>query len=284
MCVPGTAEVVRRRFEEEGLAPIEAPRITRRHALVAGAAAALTAVAPTRALASTTPTKRLQDLTHVFSENFPLFLGAPVQTERAVVVTVPVNGFYAQKWTFWEHSGTHMDAPAHFIANGRQSPEITPHELIVPIVVIDISAKVPANPDALVSPDDLIRFERRHGRIPDGALVCEHSGWESRAGSVEAYRNVGSDGLQHFPGFGKAAVDWLLANRNISGIGVDTMSLDHGASTTFDTHLTILGANKYGVENLKNLSKIPPRGATIYIGLIPWSQGSGGPLRAIARW
>jgi kynurenine formamidase len=80
------------------------------------------------------------------------------------------------------------------------------------------------------------------------------------------------------------AVDWLLANRNISAIGVDTMSLDHGASATFDTHLTILGANKYGVENLKNLSKIPPRGATVYIGLIPWSQGSGGPLRAIARW
>jgi kynurenine formamidase len=207
-----------------------------------------------------------------------------VQTTRQEVVTVPENGFYAQKWSFWEHSGTHMDAPAHFIADGRQSPEITLEELIVPIVVVDISARVPADADAVVVPSDLVAFERRHGRIPDGALVAMYSGWETRAGSVDAYRNVGADGLQHFPGFSAAGVRWLLANRRITGIAVDTMSLDHGRSTTFETHLTLLGADRYGLENLRNLSAIPRRGATAYVGLIPWKEGSGGPCRVIARW
>lgn len=284
MCLPGTAEVVRERFECEGAPPIEAARVSRRHALLAGGAALLAASTPGRALASGASTNRRRDLTHVYSETFPLFLGAPIPTERAVVVTVPANGFYAQRWSFWEHSGTHMDAPAHFIADGRHSPEITLEELIVPIVVVDISAKVPGNADATATPDDLIAFERRHGRIPKGALVCIYSGWESRAGSVTAYQNVGPDGLQHFPGFGAEATSWLLANREITGIGVDTMSLDPGASTTFSTHLTILGANRYGIENLRNLGTIPPRGATAYIGLIPWKNGSGGPLRAIATW
>ena len=278
MCAPGTVETVRRRADAEGI------RFDRRTALLAGAGAAVAGVFSGTAFGSTTQTKRSVDLTHVYSETFPLFLGAPVETTREVIVTVPENGFYAQKWSFWEHSGTHMDAPAHFIANGRQSPEITLEELVIPIVVIDISARVPADPDAEVVPSDLMAFERRHGRIPDGALVAMYSGWETRAGSVDAYRNVGADGLQHFPGFSAAGVRWLLANRRITGIAVDTMSLDHGRSTTFETHLTLLAANRYGLENLRNLSAIPRRGATAYVGLIPWKEGSGGPCRVIARW
>jgi kynurenine formamidase len=277
MCAPGTVETVRRRADAEGI------RFDRRAALLAGAGAAVAAALPARAGAAST--NRRVDLTHVYSENFPLFLGAPVPTTREVVVTVVPNGFYAQKWSFWEHSGTHMDAPAHFIANGRQSPEITLEELIVPIVVIDISQRVSAgNADAVVLPGDLAGFEHGHGRIPRGALVAMYSGWETRAGSVDAYRNVGGDGLQHFPGFSAHAVEWLLENRQITGIGVDTMSLDPGNSTTFQAHLTLLGANKYGVENLRNLSQIPARGATAYVGLIPWRFGSGGPCRVVAAW
>jgi kynurenine formamidase len=278
MCLPGTVETVRRRADEEGV------RFDRRTALLAGAGAALAAALPGRALAANTPTNRLQDLTHVFREGFPMFLGAPPAPDREVLVTVPANGFYGQRWTFWEHTATHMDVPAHFVENGRTSPELTPEELIVPAAVVDISAKAASDPDALVTPDDLRGFERRHGRIPKGAVVCMYSGWESRVGSEAAYRNVGADGLQHFPGFAKAAVDWLLAEREITGIGVDTLSLDHGRSTTFDTHLTLLSANRYGIENLANLAKIPPRGATLFVGLIPWEEGSGGPARVLARW
>jgi len=279
MCLPGTIETVRARVEQEGV-----PRLDRRAALLGAAGVALAATLPGRALGSTTPTNRLQDLTHVFREGFPMFLGAPPAPDREVLVTVPANGFYGQRWTFWEHTGTHLDVPAHFIADGRQSPEIPLEELVRPLVVIDISARAASDPDAVVLPGDLVAFERRHGRIPRGAVACMYSGWESRVGSEAVYRNVGADGLQHFPGFGKAAVEWLLVERDIAGIGVDTLSLDHGASTTFDTHLTVLGADRYGIENLANLANVPPRGATIVVGLIPWEHGSGGPARAFARW
>lgn len=279
MCLPGTIETVRERVEQEGV-----PRLDRRAALLGAAGVALAATLPGRALGSTKPTNRLQDLTHVFREGFPMFLGAPPAPDREVLVTVPANGFYGQRWTFWEHTGTHLDVPAHFIADGRQSPEIPLEELVRPLVVIDISARAASDPDAVVLPGDLVAFERRHGRIPRGAVACMYSGWESRVGSEAAYRNVGADGKQHFPGFGKAAAEWLLAERDIAGIGVDTLSLDHGASTTFDTHLTVLGADRYGIENLANLAKVPPRGATIVVGLIPWEHGSGGPARVFARW
>jgi len=203
---------------------------------------------------------------------------------RRTLVTIPENGFYAQEWTFAEHSGTHMDAPGHFTLGGRLSPEITPQELMVPVVVVDISARVASNPDAVVTIEDLAAFEHRFGRIPARAVVCMYSGWESRIGSSEAYRNVGPDGRFHFPGFGIDAVEWLLQNRDFTGIGVDTLSLDNGPSQTFDVHVTLLGADHYGLENLANLKRIPPRGASAFVGLIPWEEGSGGPCRVVAGW
>jgi kynurenine formamidase len=279
MCVPGTVETVRARADAEGV------RLDRRTALLGAAAAAVAATVPGRALAAPRhSTNRLQDLTHVFREGFPSFLGAPAVIDRTVVVTVAANGFYGQHWTFWEHSCTHMDVPGHFVEGGRKSPDLVPEELIVPAVVIDISAKVPSNPDAMLTLDDVRAFERRHGRIPRRAVVCAYSGWESRVHDQALYRNVGPDGLQHFPGLSAEAADWLIDNRGVSGLGVDTMSLDPGNSTTFAAHLTILRADRYGIENLANLAKIPPRGATLYVGLIPWEEGSGGPARIIAAW
>jgi kynurenine formamidase len=143
---------------------------------------------------------------------------------------------------------------------------------------------VASNPDAVVTPNDLQAFERRHGRIPRRALVAMYSGWERRVDDPAAFRNPGASGVLHFLGFGKRAVDWLLANRRITAIGVDTLSLDNGPSTTFDVHVTLLGRNRYGLEALANLKKIPPRGATAYVGLVPWEEGSGGPCRVIATW
>jgi len=279
MCVSGTVETVRERSEREGV-----PAISRRTVLLSGAAGALAATLPGPALAAPKRRKRnrIQDLTHLFRAGFPMYTGDP--PARETLVTIPQNGFYAQQWTFGEHSGTHMDAPGHFVIGGRLTPEIDPRELMVPIAVVNISRKAETEADAAVSVDDLIRYERRHGRIPRSALVCAYSGWESRVGDPDAYRNADSNGTYHFPGFGIDAVEWLLANRNIAGIGVDTLSLDVGASTTFDVHVTLLNADKYGVENLANLRKIPARGAEVVVGVIPWEEGSGGPCRVMARW
>jgi kynurenine formamidase len=282
MCAPGTVETVRERIEHE-----RPPRISRRAALAAGAGTALAAAFPAAATGhgrrdgTRGRRNRLVDLSHEFRDDFPAFPGAPA-TSRETAVTIPAEGFYGQVWTIWEHLCTHMDVPAHFIEGGRNSAELAIEELIAPLAVVDISRRVAREPDTVVTPDDLARFERRHGRIPRGSVVAMHSGWEARVGSAEAYRNTDAGGTMRFPGFGKDAVDWLLERRRIRGIGVDTMSLDHGSSSTFDVHLTVLGADRYGVENLRNLAKLPPRGATLYLGLIPWREGSGGPCRAFA--
>jgi len=279
MCLAGTQEEVRAHVEEEGL-----PRLSRRKLLLGGAAigaAVLSRPAVSLAGAPQGP-RRLRDLTHVFRAGFPMYTGeAPA---RETLVSIPVNGFYAQRWTFGEHSGTHMDGPGHFTLGGRLSPDITPEELFVPACVIDISDRAAVDPDVVVTVDDLRRFERRHGRIPRGAGVFMHSGWESRVNDPAAYRNLGPDGLFHFPGFGIEAVEWLLERRDIRCIGVDTLSLDNGPSQTFDVHITLLGADRYGLENLANLNRIPARGAEAAVGLIPWEEGSGGPCRVIARW
>jgi kynurenine formamidase len=280
MCVPGTLETVRERSEREGL-----PRVSRRVAVAAGAGAMTAAALPGAASADgrgrSSRREKLVDLSHVFRHDFPTFPGAPpssVSTE----VTIENQGFYGQVWTIWEHICTHMDVPAHFVVGGRTSPDLSLDELVAPVVVVDISERVAGEPDTVVTPDDLARFERRHGRIPRDAVVAMYSGWETRAGSVEAYQSMDAGGSMRFPGFGNDAVEWLIKRRRIRGIGVDTMSLDHGSSTTFDVHLTVLRADCYGVENLRNLKQLPPRGATILLGLIPWYQGSGGPCRAFA--
>ena len=264
-----------------------------RRAAVAGAGAALVGAVPLTA-ASAAPAApaasraalrsrpRMRDLTHVFRAGGPVYtFSSPA---RETLVTIQNDGFYAQQWTFAEHSGTHLDAPGHFVVGNRLADELPPDELVAPIVVIDISARAATNPDAEVLPADLRAFERRHGRIPRNAIVAMYSGWETRIDNPTAYRNVGADGLFHFPGFGIDAVEWLLENRSIRAIGVDTLSLDNGPSQSFIVHVTVLGAERYGLENLRNLGTIPRRGATAFVGLVPWEEGSGGPARVIASW
>jgi kynurenine formamidase len=283
MCVPGTEAVVRARMAEEGPPRPVGPRLTRRHAMAAAAAGAVAALAPAAPARARSSMKRVADLSHVFRDDFPLFPGAP-PTSRQTLVTVEQNGFYGQQWTIWEHAATHIDAPGHFIAGGRRTPQLTVEELVAPMAVVDISADVARDPDTAVTVDHLRRFERRHGRIARGSIVCMHSGWESRAGDPGAYLGTDGSGVLHFPGFSGEAVAWLLAERAIGGIGVDTLSLDPGPSSTFDAHLTLLGADRIGVENLRNLKAVPARGANLVVGVIPWEEGSGGPCRALALW
>ena len=278
MCLPGTVETVRGQFEREGV-----PRVDRRTLLAGGAAAALAAALPVGATAGRPAKKRFRDLTHTFREGFPVFVTGE-EPQRETIANYATDGFYAQRWTLGEHSGTHMDAPGHFVPGARLSPEITPRELFVPIVVVDISSRAAQDPDATVTIDDLRRFERRHGRIPRGALVAMDSGWAAKVGDPLAFKGGTSFPNYHFPGFGEEAAMWLADRRDVTAIGVDTMSLDPGNSLTFPVHVNFLATDRYGIENLANLDRIPPRGALAYVGLIPWEEGSGGPCRVIANW
>jgi kynurenine formamidase len=286
MCLPGTVEAVREGIEVERAAGRGGAALTRRATLAGAGAAALSALVPSRATADDDDDdrhgRRHQDLTHVFTAGFPVFTGdAPT---RRTLTTIQANGFYSQQWTFGEHSGTHVDAPGHFVAGGRLVTALRPEELFAPAAVIDISARAAADPDAVVEVRDLRRFERRHGRIPARAIVFMYSGWEERLPDVAAFKNAGPDGAFHFPGFGIDALEWLLEHRRPTGIGVDTMSLDHGASTTFDVHRRLLGADRYGVENVAHLKRIPPLGGHVVVGVVPWEEGSGGPCRLLATY
>jgi kynurenine formamidase len=278
MCLPGTVETVREQLEQQG-----GPRVDRRTLLAGGAAAALAAAVPGSALGGRPAKKRFADLTHTFREGFPVFVTGE-EPERETIATYAADGFYAQRWTLGEHSGTHMDAPGHFVPGGRLSPEIAPRELLVPLVVVDISERAEDDPDAMVTVDDLRRFERRHGRIPRRALVAMNSGWAEKIDNALEFKGGAAFPNYHFPGFSVEAALWLAENRDVTAIGVDTMSLDPGNSMTFPVHVEFLGTDRYGLENLANLDGVPPRGALAYVGLIPWEEGSGGPCRVLANW
>jgi kynurenine formamidase len=263
--------------------------VTRRAALLGGAAVAAsaavggTAQAGERAPAFSGERHGLRDLTYPLTTSFPAFTPGE-EAARRTIATIESNGYYMQEWRIIEHLGTHVDAPGHFTPGGRLAPELRPSELIVPAVVIDIAHRAARDPDTAVTIEDLRSFERRHGRIPRDAAVLMYSGWGAKVGDPDAYRGTDATGTLHFPGFDPDACEWLLRRRGIRSLGVDTLSIDPGNSTTFETHLILTGADRYGVENLANLDRIPKRGATIVVGLIPYEAGSGGQARVLASW
>ena len=261
--------------------------ISRRAALFGAAAVAGTAAFAAPAEAAAPPSfgrgRGLRDLTYPFTTGFPAF-AVGEESQRRTYVTIEDDGYYMQEWRILEHTGTHVDAPGHFTPGGRLSTELRLSELITPAVVVDISRRAARDPDAVVTVADLVAFERRHDRIPRGAAVLMHSGWGAKVGDPDAYRGTDAAGTLHFPGFSVDACEWLLRKRGIRSLGVDTLSIDPGESETFETHLALTGADRYGLENLANLNQIPAYGATIVVGLIPFEGGSGGQARIFATW
>jgi kynurenine formamidase len=256
--------------------------VTRRSLLFGASAGAVALAAPSPAAAST-GRSGLQDLTHAVTTSFPAFEPGE-EPVRRTATSIEADGYYMQEWRILEHFGTHVDAPAHFTAGGRTSEELSLAELITPLVIVDVAARAAQEPDTTVSVADLVAYERRYDRIPRDAAVVMFSGWARKSGDVTAYRGTDAAGGLHFPGFSAAACEWLLEKRRIRSLGVDTLSIDPGVSTTFDTHLILTGADRYGVENIANLDRVPRRGATLTVGLIPYQDGSGGQARVFAAW
>ena len=283
MCSPHIMKMARERAAQQESG--QKPNVSRRNFLklggVTAAGVALTPKLPlNRRLFSQEMSGEVIDLTHVFAEDVATYTG--VTPTRENIFTVEEDGFFMLQWSFPDHTGTHLDAPAHFTAGGVTVDNLPPESLIVPAIVVDISAKAADEDDAMLTADDLMAWEADNGEIPTGALVCMYSGWEERWDEPETFRNADADGVQHYPGFAPDAATWLLENREIAGIGVDTLSLDIGASATFDVHLSILPAGKYGLENLKNLSMLMGKSATVMIGVPRYHEGSGGPCRVLA--
>ncbi len=270
----------------------ENPVLSRRTALLGSAGLAATTALTVAGAAPASATDRAKprhgrhgrlDLTYVLGENFPAYTPGE-EAVRSPGTTIEADGYYLQRWNIYEHTGTHVDAPAHFNPNGRYATELSVDELTVPAVVVDIADRAQDDPDTVVTVADLRQHERRYGRIDAGSAVLMYSGWGEKVGDPDAYRGTDSAGGLHFPGFGVDACEWLLRRRQIRSLGVDTLSIDPGNSATFATHKVLNGAERYGIENVANLVRLPPRGATLTVGLIPFLEGSGGPARLLAAW
>ena len=223
---------------------------------------------------------RVVDLTHAVSPEFPTYFGSPgISTEQAF--NFEEHGFNLFNVSVNEHTGTHVDAPLHFSADGQSVDEIPVENLVCPLCVVHIHARAEEDPDTMVTPDDLKAWIAANGEIPDGACVAMHSGWTRHIGTP-TYRGADEDGVQHYPGFHPEAAAMLMEETGAIAMAVDTLSLDAGNSATFDTHYAWLPTNRYGIENVANLAELPPAGATLIVGAPTHEGGSGGPCRLIA--
>jgi kynurenine formamidase len=258
-----------------------AERLGRRGMLAAAAASvmALSAEPAAAQAVRATPVSRVVDLTHTLRVDFPTFDGGPAfELER--VKHYPADGYNVNRFAYFEHVGTHFDAPIHFSAAGPTIEAVPAAQLVCPLVVLDVTRQAAADADYQATPEDVVAHERQHGRIPAGACVALHSGWDARAGGA-GFRNLGQDQKMRFPGF-RPDVAPILLERGAVGVAVDTLSLDNGSSTTFAFHTQWLGAGRYGIECVANLGELPPTGATIVAGAPKIANGTGGPGRVFA--
>ena len=187
-----------------------------------------------------------------------------------------------------EHTGTHFDAPIHWVT-GKDLPEnatdtIPPRKFIGPACVIDVTADVQHNQDFLLTPEHIRSWESAHGLIPAGAWVLLRSGWSARS-KREEFLNVHEDGA-HSPAFSKECSEFLAHERDVLGVGVETVGTDAGQAGTFDppfpNHSTMHGAGKFGITSLINLDQLPTTGAVVIAAPLKIADGSGSPLRVIA--
>ena len=228
------------------------------------------------------------DLTHAFSGSTIYWPTDTAGFQLDELAFGPTEGgwFYAAyRFSSAEHGGTHLDAPVHFAEGKRTTEQIPLSGLIGPAAVIDVSATV--TPDHLVSIGELTAWEDENGRIPDGAILLIRTGWAERWNNRTAYLGTDLTGEEaiaelHFPGIGAEAAQWLVDNRRIVAVGIDTPSIDRGQSSDFRAHVIFYAENIAGFENVANLAALPATGAYVVALPMKIEGGSGGPLRIVA--
>ena len=228
------------------------------------------------------------DLSHEYSDQAIFWPTAESFRLDKVADGMTPQGYYyaANNFASAEHGGTHVDAPLHF-ARGRWSvDQIPPERLMGAAAVIDVSAAAVSQPDYQVTVADLEGWERANGSLND-TIVLIRTDYSQRWPDAARYLGTAERGETaapklHFPGLHPEAALWLVGNRRVKAVGIDTASLDYGQSTLFETHRTLYERNIPGLENLRNLDRLPPRGGTLIALPMKIKGGSGAPLRAIA--
>ena len=235
------------------------------------------------------PQGELVDLSHTYDAQtiyWPTAEGFRLRKDADGIT--PGGWYYASNSVFTsEHGGTHIDAPIRF-AQGHQSVDKIPLERLVgPAFVIDVTSQSVGNADYQVTRDDFARFEKEHGTLPENAIVLLRTGFSRRWPDAVRYLGTatrGDEGVKqlHFPGLHPDAARWIVDNRRIAAIGLDTASIDYGQSTLFESHRTLYARDVPAFENLTALERLPATGAYVIALPMKIGGGSGAPLRAIA--
>jgi kynurenine formamidase len=234
------------------------------------------------------------DLTAPLSSETPI-LKLPAPFADTVPFSLEEISRYDDRGPAWywnnihtgEHTGTHLDAPVHWITakDGDDVSRILPQRLIAPAAVLDVSGRVADDPDFLLSIDDIKRWEAEHGPLPVGGWLLLRTGWDARSADQDAFLNADETG-PHTPGISVEAAKWLAQEAPVIGVGVETVGTDAGAAHSFDPpfpcHSFVLGAGKYGLTQLQNLRLLPPAGAVVIAAPLPIVGGSGSPTRVLA--
>ena len=229
------------------------------------------------------------DLSYAFDARTIYWPTAESFSLETVAAGMTEGGYYyaANNFTAAEHGGTHLDAPIHFAEGRRSADQIPLAQLTGPAVVIDVMEAASQNRDYLASIEDIERYEAVYGPIPDGAIVLFRTGWGRFWPDPERYLGTAARGdtavpLLRFPGIDPAAARWLVTERRIDAVGIDTPSIDFGQSTTFETHQILFAENVPAFENVANLDRVPEQGAFVIALPMKIAGGSGGPLRIVA--
>lgn len=294
MCVPACTQKIARDLNRRGFLKAAAGSVAGVVAATACTPVApppmrvggLPAVASTGASAALAPAangvisfSRIVDLTHTLTIDFPTY-GGSKNFEIETLFKLADNGYNMKRWLLVEHTGTHMDAPFHF--SDQDSADLIPvDKLYGPLAIVDIRAKAAENADAQLTLDDLKAWEATYGPLPAGAIVAMNSGWDQFVVG-DKFGNADNDNVMHFPGFHVEAVEFLLEERDVKGIMVDTLSLDFGSSADFATHYRWLASNHWGIECVANLGELPALGATVIVGGPKVGGATGGLSRIFA--
>jgi kynurenine formamidase len=231
----------------------------------------------------------LVDLTHNYSSEtiyWPTEEGFKLDTR---VDGMTEKGYYysAKKFSAPEHGGTHIDAPIHFAENGKTVDQIPLEQLFGKAIVIDVSKDALENRDYQVSVQDFSIWESSHGLIPDGAIILLYTGYGKYWPDRLKYLGTDKKGTKalvdlRFPGLHPVAAKWLVENRKINAVGIDTQSIDYGKSEFFETHRILCKKSIPFFENVANLDKLPSTGTFVIALPMKIKDGSGAPLRLVA--
>lgn len=215
-------------------------------------------------------------LSHVVSEDMPIFPGDPHPRVKTLF-TVQDDGFRLNLMRIGEHSSTHWGAPCHFNAEGLCADELEAEDFFHPAVVIDVREQTRADEDFRLGVADVEAFEAVHGQIPEGAMVIMWTGFQERWDRPKAFQNFGPDGLMHYPGFSAAVTRWLIEERDIGGLGIDTLGVDPGTDERYRANTLLLAEHRIHLECLAGLDQMPAVGGWVVVGGTQNEGGSGSP-------